>query len=294
MALSAQLFPWLVPFGAGLIFLVIQYISYKSYQESMLEQFSKEPSKTLIKLSDLLYNKIRLIIYGIGLSWALIGFFAGYFIFGSVQKELLTFWVRFLGISAFIWFIAVLIPGLLNVYFPRFALNSLLIFGRRALGKVTFFIGLAHATLAFEHNYKGSVYTYFGLSDSYKLAVILGLAALIILFLMTITSFDRMMHLLSFKRWKMLHRLVYLAILFGFIHAFIRGTSFKDQVFSLSMLTFAVLFILLELGATGQMLWRHRKYRALGLSWFYLGILSFIGIFTLMFSLLQAEKIIGS
>ncbi len=179
------------------------------------------------------------------------------------------------------------------VYFPRFALNSLLVYGRRALGKVTFLMALAHAVLVFFHNYKGDVRIYFSLSEDYKLAVILGGIALFILLLLATTSFDVMMRVLHFKRWKRLHRLIYLAILFATIHAFIRGTSFKISQFALVMLAFVITFILLELGATAQMLWRHRKYRSLNLNWLYISILVVCGVLTLITGFYATGKLLS-
>lgn len=279
---------YFLPLVAFLVFLLVQFLSYRAYQNSLLEQFAQPPSKFLMAFSEQMYGRIRLWIYLLGLIWILVGVLGGYLLYAEGIDY--RFFVRFFGLSAMIWFLFVLSPGLISVYFPRFELNSILVFGRRALGKVTFLLALIHANLGFFFSYGGQFERFYGLSNQYKIAVILGTIALLVLSLMALTSSDWMMRKIGFKRWKRLHRFGYFAFLFMLLHAFIRGTSFQSVFFSYSMVFVLLLFVLLELGATGQMLWRHRKYRPLWKSWLYIGVIFGLGVYSMLTSFFFLQK----
>jgi len=117
---------------------------------------------------------------------------------------------------------------------------------RRAIGVSAFYFGLLHACFAFFGQLGGFEGLGF-LSSKYLLAIVLSFTALIILFLMAATSFDFMVAKLSFPKWKILHRFVYLAGIFILIHALMLGTHFQDLFGYVPQLVFAGLAFLLFL-----------------------------------------------
>ena len=71
------------------------------------------------------------------------------------------------------------------------------------------------------------------------IAVALSFTAYIILFFMASTSFDFMIKLMTFKRWKLLHRLVYIGGTFILIHSLLIGEHLQN--WNWISITFAVL-----------------------------------------------------
>ncbi len=128
-----------------------------------------------------------------------------------------TLLIRGLGTCALLLLHVVLIIGPVCRLFPQFLP---LLYNRRHLGVTTFLVGLAHGAF--------SIIQFHSLGDLNPLVSVLvsntrytslanfpfqplGLAALIILFLMAATSHDFWLHNLSAPVWKSLHMLVYLA-----------------------------------------------------------------------------------
>ncbi len=117
---------------------------------------------------------------------------------------------------------------------------------RRALGVSVTYFGLLHAYFAFFHQLGGFAGLGF-LDNKYLLAITLSTSALIILVTMAATANEFMVSKLSFPKWKMLHRFVYLAAVFLLIHALMLGTHFQDlsgmipQIFTVAL---AILLIL--------------------------------------------------
>ncbi len=117
---------------------------------------------------------------------------------------------------------------------------------RRAIGVSAFYFGLLHGSIAFFGQlggFEGLAY----LSSNYLIAISLSFTALVILSAMAITSFDFMIAKMKFKKWKMLHRLVYLAGVFILIHALMLGTHFRDLSAAIPQIMFISVFFLLML-----------------------------------------------
>jgi len=116
---------------------------------------------------------------------------------------------------------------------------------RRAIGVSTFFFALLHASFAFFGELGGFAGLFY-LSGKYLLAISFSFTALCILTAMASTSFDFMVIKLG-KKWKLLHRFIYLVAVLVLIHALMLGTHFQDisgwipQVF---LGAFAVLLVL--------------------------------------------------
>lgn len=136
----------------------------------------------------------------------------------------------------------------LLVVFPTFALRGLYIKARRALGVSAWFFGLLHARFAFFDQLGG----FPGLSyldNTYLVSVALGAVGLCIFSCMAMTSFDYMVAKLSFPRWKLLHRFVYVAGICVVLHALLLGTHFVDLSALIPQLFFTALALLFVLEA---------------------------------------------
>lgn len=167
---------------------------------------------------------------------------------------------RWFGFTALGLVYVVLLPGLLRVYFPRFFLNPLLIKARRAIGLSLFSFATIHMLLGFFVNLSGSFQSIFLLPLNNQWAVVFAVIAFCIFLSMAATSFDSMVRRLGAKRWKMLHRLVYVAGILVIFHAFLIGSHFTNTKNIIPLLVnFASLaIILLEIGATLRKLSEHK------------------------------------
>ena len=108
-----------------------------------------------------------------------------------------------------------------------FPYRSQYIKARRALGVSAFYFAFLHFCVAFFEQLGGFGGLAF-LSNNYVIALSLSATALVILSLLAATSFDSVVKKMKFKRWKLLHRLVYLAGICILIHAAMLGTHFQD------------------------------------------------------------------
>jgi len=133
----------------------------------------------------------------------------------AISDEILA--MRALGTCAFLLLNVILSIGPLARLDRRFLP---LLYNRRHLGVATFFVALLHAVIAigFYHGF-GSVNpfislltsnTNFGSLSAFPFQI-LGLLALLILFLMAVTSHDFWLRNLGAPGWKRLHMLVYVA-----------------------------------------------------------------------------------
>jgi len=133
---------------------------------------------------------------------------------------------------------------------------------RRAIGVSAFYFASLHAWLAFFDEI-GGLDGYFSLNLLYKVATLLSLAALIILFLMAVTSFDWAVAKLTFPRWKLLHRFVYFAGISIIIHALLIGGHFgklNTLVPQLYFLALSFLFVLEAWGIEKMLKQKHPSF----------------------------------
>lgn len=117
---------------------------------------------------------------------------------------------------------------------------------RRALGVSAFYFAFLHFLLSFFGllgGFEGIPY----LSGTYLFSITLAFIALTILFSMAATSFDSVIEKMTFRRWKNLHRLVYLAGVFALIHALLLGSHFQDLYSLIPQIFFIALVFLLSL-----------------------------------------------
>lgn len=96
-------------------------------------------------------------------------------------------------------------------------------FSRRAIGVSAFYFALLHAGVAL-YGQLGGVSQIQYLPDLFKWSLLGGLVALVVLAVMAATSFDAVIQFMTFRRWKWLHRLVYLAGVVVILHIWSIGT----------------------------------------------------------------------
>lgn len=171
-------------------------------------------------------------------------------------------------LAAVIYLYFTLMASPLVRIFPGFPFRSKYIKARRALGVSAFFFGLIHACFAFFGELGGFRALPF-LNSTYLIAITLSSLALLILTLMALTSFDFAIDKLGFRKWKFLHRFVYLAGFFIIVHALMLGSSFTDlsgaipQVFGTAL---AILLILESIRLDRYLVQKFPSFPKIGIS----------------------------
>lgn len=132
-----------------------------------------------------------------------------------------------------------------------------LAFSRRAIGVSAFYFAVLHVVIAFFGQLGGfSKLAY--QPDIFKWSLGGGLIATIILFVMAITSHDTIIKWMTFPRWKMLHRLVYIAGVLLLLHVWTLGTHLAYGY--VQILTYWALVVLLGLEAFRITRFLNRRY----------------------------------
>ncbi len=151
-------------------------------------------------------------------------------------------------------YIALIATPLTNL-FPRAPFAQPYLKARRAIGVSAFFFGLMHATLAFFVELSG-LPGVLSLAGRELFAVSLGAVTLLILLLMASTAFDFMIVKIGYRKWKQLHRFVYLASITVLIHALLLGEHFANLSDRLpqALLAAAAILAFLELNRLDQYL----------------------------------------
>lgn len=153
-----------------------------------------------------------------------------------------------LGITSLFYLYIVLLIGPVCYTFPTLPFISIILKSRRALGVSVFYFALLHAIISFFGQLGG--FTGLPYLDSSVIASLLfGLLGITILFLLAVTSFDAVVRKMKFRKWKLLHRFVYLAGFAVLIHAMLLGTHFTNLLSVLPLTIFFALAFLLFLEA---------------------------------------------
>ncbi len=209
---------------------------------------------------------VRSFIYAFSLCWgiAVYVFFVRTISSPDLQKIRITETYALTAIT-FLYFALLVSP--LYSSFPNLPFRALYVKARRALGLSAFFFAVLHASFAFFGLLGG-----FGgldfLNVKYLQAITLSFTALLILTIMAATSFDFMVRKLG-RKWKMLHRLVYVAGSLIIIYALILGSQFEDQLGLVGQIFVYALLVLAVLEARRFARYLNHKFpgtRGLGLS----------------------------
>ena len=139
---------------------------------------------------------------------------------------------------------AALLASPLTKTFPRAPYNAVYLHARRAIGVLAFYYAFLHVCVSFFVQLGGfDGIKYY--SSKYSLAILLGVVALVVLFLMAATSLDWAVRVMSFRRWKLLHRFIYLAGLAIVVHVLLIGSHFST-LNVISVLAAVVIVVLLR------------------------------------------------
>lgn len=148
--------------------------------------------------------------------------------------------------ASIIFLYVTLLAGPFCYTFRRFPFREAYLKARRALGVSAFYFALLHTGFTFFGQLGGFKGIGF-LGNSFLIAVLFGVAALIILFILTMTSFDFAVEKLTFPKWKLLHRFTYLTGILILIHTVLLGTHYSDITGPISQISFVLLAFLLLL-----------------------------------------------
>ncbi len=226
----------------------------------------------------------RRVVFSVASLWAVSIYAYSAYSFQEVDPAL-SYMARMFGLSALGGLYLVLLLGVLRVYFPRLKINVLLLHASRGFGLATFMLACLHLLCAFIANLDGKLNALQFLSTRHQVALGLSSAAFIILFLLAITSVDRIIAWMSFSRWKKLHRFVHLAVILALFHAFLIGSHFTVVAAALPLLIIllSLTFLLLEVGAIYKKLQSLAKnskdHKRLRLSYAALIVLACSGLF---------------
>ncbi len=141
-----------------------------------------------------------------------------------------------------------LLAGPFVYMFPDFSWGKQYLKARRALGVSSFYFAALHGVIAFFGQLGGFTGISF-LTTNYVLALSSSFIALIILFFQAITSFDAVIKKMTFPRWKILQRFVYVAGILVLIHMLLLGTHYQEISSLIPMITFVALAFLFFLEA---------------------------------------------
>ena len=131
-----------------------------------------------------------------------------------------------LGFTASVLLAIVLVLSPLRAAFPRSTLAATLQRHRRLIGVSTFVYAALHVTMHFI--YEGGFGTF--ATDWKKPFIAVGLGAFTILLVLAATSFNAAVRQLGARRWKWLHRLVYVAAALVVYHQISARKIFPMQV----------------------------------------------------------------
>ncbi len=200
-------------------------------------------------------SRFWILAIGITLSVFVAGFIQLFVPSGTLQTIRIEQYYGF--ISILFLYLAILASPLTKVY-PHLAIREAYLHARRAIGVLAFYYAFLHVYISFFKQLNG--FTGIRFFDSkYSTSLLLGVIALAILFVLTITSLDWAVRVMHFKNWKLLHRLVYFASIAILLHVIIIGPHFTNQGF-LGMLTYlAAGFLVLLEGRRLELVIRERK-----------------------------------
>jgi DMSO/TMAO reductase YedYZ heme-binding membrane subunit len=126
---------------------------------------------------------------------------------------------------------------------------SHLVFARRAIGVSAAYFAVLHGAVALWGQLGGPGQLVY-LPSLFKWSLLGGAIALIILLAMALTSFDRVIKFMTFRRWKWLHRLVYMGGILAVLHIWAIGTHLAYIELQLASLLALVLLGGLEIYRT--------------------------------------------
>lgn len=167
--------------------------------------------------------------------------------------------------------------------FKHFTFKKKYLEMRGGLVIATFYFGLLHASFAFFGELGGFPGLSF-LNSKFLTAITFSFTALIILFLLVLSSSDIISLKFKFLKWKILPKLLYVAGIFVLIHALMLGTDFANLSGNIPMILYlAISFLfLLEAPNIDKFLGKFINIPKFGLSFVLLSIILGVVFFTVI------------
>lgn len=151
-----------------------------------------------------------------------VGLFWVYFQFYNFGKIIPSEMIKTSGLLAVALLSLTLIIGPICRYFPYL---NLLKAHRKFWGILSFFVALTHAVLIYIYYTNHNLSKFFDPSSPKYYGLLAGLASLIILLTVTLTSNKWALNSLSQKTWKFIQSLAYLALIFAAVHFYLVESS---------------------------------------------------------------------
>lgn len=158
-----------------------------------------------------------------------------YLLAGSITNV-----TRWYGFAALGYLYVTLIISPWVFLFPNFPFHKELAVARKPLGQGAFVFALLHG-LAALFGSLGGIKGLFFLPNSYVASLGFGLIALIILTILEITSLTWFVAKLGGRRWKFIHRFVYLAGLLTVMHVLLIGSHYNNFASPISKISLVLL-----------------------------------------------------
>jgi DMSO/TMAO reductase YedYZ heme-binding membrane subunit len=141
------------------------------------------------------------------------------------------------------WYIALIISPLSNVIGKE--RMKRVIFARRGIGVSAAYFAVLHSSFAL-WGQLGGVSQIQYLPDFFKWSIAGGAIGLGILLVMAATSFDTVVRFMTYRRWKLLHRLTYIAGVCVLLHIWTVGTYMAYSAVQIAAFVALVILIGLE------------------------------------------------
>ncbi len=158
-------------------------------------------------------------------------------------------------------YVALIVSPLKQIFGSRLWMKNLE-FARRAIGVSAAYFALLHATVALWGQI-GGLNGLALLPERFVWSLAFGVVALVVLCMMAATSFDKVIAFMTFRKWKWLHRFVYVACALIILHVWMIGTHIAYSWVQLA--TFIPLSLLFGLEAwtiMGKLSKRHPLFRS--------------------------------
>lgn len=163
------------------------------------------------------------------------------------------------GFASIILLYLALLAGPFCYMFANFPWKKQYLKARRALGVSAFYFASLHGLIAFFGQLNGFDGLGF-LTNNYLIALSASFVALFILMLQAMTSFDAVISKMTFPRWKVLQRFVYLAGILTLVHVVMLGTHFQDLSSPIARTAFIALAFLFFLEALRIDSWLQNRF----------------------------------
>lgn len=137
------------------------------------------------------------------------------------------------------WYVALIISPIGHIIGKQRMLH--IEFARRAIGVSAFYFALLHASIAL-WGQLGGISQLQHLPTLFVWSLSGGFIALFVLGIMAATSFDKVVRYMTYRKWKWLHRFVYLAFILVVLHVWSIGTHLAYT--EMQLLSFVMLVIL--------------------------------------------------